>query len=256
MDTDDFGTQTKIFTPLYTALAAIYDEMMSHVSYKRWARYIFSILRREHFEDGLLLDIGCGTGEFLKKMLKFRSGLHGCDPSIEMLEIAKKKLPGLEFRHTGFPDLEAIPPYKYDIVVCLFDTMNYLLGESELETSLNNVFQKLKSPGIFIFDVVTKSYCQQYFHNYVENEVVEKQIAYLRESTFDSILDMQINNIRIYTQQGVFEEVHKQKIYDIKFIQNLITDRTPFHLLEMLDDFSFHKADQHSGRVHFILKKL
>jgi len=255
MATDDASAQTKIFTPPYTVLATIYDEMMSHVNYKRWAKYIFTILKREHFENGLLLDIGCGTGEFLNKMLKYKSSLDGCDSSIEMLEVAKRKLPQIGFQRSGFPDLKEIPLHKYDIIVCLFDTMNYLLNESELETSFNNVFRKLRSPGIFIFDVVTKSYCQQYFHNYVENEVIEKQIAYARKSMFDPILDMQVNNIRIYTRQGIFEEVHKQKIYDLQFIKDLILEETLFHFIEMLDDFSFQKADQHSGRVHFILKK-
>lgn len=256
MATDNASPQTKIFTPPYSVLATIYDEMMSHVNYKRWAKYIFTILKREHFENGLLLDIGCGTGEFLKKMLKYKSSLRGCDPSVEMLEVAERKLPKIPFQCSGFPDLPAISPHKYDSIVCLFDTMNYLLSESEFKSSLNSVFRKLKSPGIFIFDVVTKLYCRQYFHNYVENNVVEKQVAYSRESTFDSILDMQINDIRIYTQQGVFEEVHKQKIYDLQFIRDLILEKTNFRLVEMLDDFSFQKADPHSGRVHFILKKL
>lgn len=255
MSTGHTNAQTKIFTSPYTVLATIYDEMMAYVNYKRWAKYIFTILKREHFENGILLDIGCGTGEFLKKMLKYEFSLNGCDSSIEMLEVAKKKLPQIDFQRSGLPDLSEIPSQKYDIVVCLFDTINYIFGESELETSLNNVFQKLKSPGIFIFDVVTKSYCQEYFHNYFENEVVEKQVAYARESTFDSIMDIQVNNIRIYTRHGVFEEVHKQKIYNLQFIEYLILEKTNFYLIGMLEDFSFQKANRHSGRVHFVLKK-
>ncbi len=255
MSVEKITNLNKIYTPPYTVLATVFDEMMSRVRYKRWAKYVHRILKNENHKKGALLDVGCGTGEFLKYMLKYDYLLSGCDASIGMIEMAKKKLPQLQIHHSVLPCLKEIPKNNYDIVVCLFDTVNYLLDESELIESFQTIYCKMKAPGIFIFDVVTKSYCMQHFQNYLENEVVKKNIAYSRVSEFDANHSIQINYIRIFTQQGVFEEIHKQKIYDLQFLKELIIEKTPFHFVNMLDDFSLQQADQNSGRVHFISKK-
>lgn len=255
MNAENISNLNKIFTPPYTILPKVYDEMMIHVNYKRWAKYVYTILKKEHFKNGTLLDIGCGTGEFIKQMQKYNYDLNGCDSSNEMIDIARKKLPHIDFHYSALPLLFEIPDNEYNIMLCLFDTMNYLQDESVLTNSLQNICQKIKSPGIFIFDVVTKSYCEQHFQNYSENEVLEKKTAYSRVSEFDTNHDVQINYIRIFTPNGIYEEIHKQKIYDLQLIKNIILKETSFNVINMLSDFSLEEADQNSGRVHFVLKK-
>lgn len=255
MSVENISNLNKIFTPAYTIIAKVYDEMMTHVNYKRWAKYIRSILKNEKFRDGNLLDIGCGSGEFLKYMQKYNYYTTGCDRSVEMIDRAKKKLPNIHFLHSALPLLEEIPENKYNIIVCLFDTVNYLPDEETLTNSLQNIYRKIKSPGIFIFDVVTKFYCEQFFQNYHEDEILEKDTAYSRVSEFNADQNIQINYIRVYTPDGIFEEIHHQKIFDLQLIQNIILRKTKFEFINMLEDFSFQQADSNSGRVHFVLKK-
>ena len=255
MSVENISNLNKIFTPPYTIVAEVYDEMMTHVNYKRWAKYIRSILKNEKFKSGTLLDIGCGTGEFLKRIQKYNYKISGCDSSVEMIDQAKKKLPNIDIHHSALPLLQEIPENKFDILVCLFDTVNYLPDEAILTSSLQNIYLKIKSPGIFIFDVVTKSYCKQYFQNYQEDEVLAKTTAYSRVSEFDTNRNTQINYIRVYTPTGIFEEIHQQKIYDLQLIRNIILEKTEFEFINMLEDFSFQKANLNSGRVHFVLKK-
>lgn len=255
MISENHITQSVVFTPPYTMLAEVYDAMMAHVDYKRWAKYIRAILKKESYRNGVLLDIGCGTGEFLRRMLKYKYHLTGCDASFEMIDVARKKLPRMRFHNSSLPQLAEIPHGTYDIIVCLFDTMNYLLDEPQIRRSLESIYQKLRSPGIFIFDVVTRSHCLSHFQNYTQNEVLESQIAYSRESEFDAANDIQLNYIRIFTANGVFEEIHKQRIHDLQSLKQLIVENSPFRLEKMLGDFSFQEGDQNSSRVHFILKK-
>lgn len=245
----------RIYSPPYTILAQVYDGMMSHVKYKRWAKYIHAILKKEKFGGVGLLDIGCGTGEFLNQMSKYGYELSGCDASIDMLNIARKKLIELNMQVAALPLLMEIPENRYDIAVCLYDTINYIFDKSDLTESFKSIYRKLKAPGIFIFDVVTRSYCEQFFQNYTEKEVVRDNIAYSRNSHFDALNSVQTNYIQIFTPDGIFEEVHKQKIYKLQLIRDLLLQETSFQDVQTLSDFSFRNADENSGRVHFIAKK-
>ena len=39
-----------------------YDMFMDNIPYEEWASYVISLLREEGIDDGLVLDLGCGTG--------------------------------------------------------------------------------------------------------------------------------------------------------------------------------------------------
>ncbi|MFQ5584512.1 MAG: class I SAM-dependent DNA methyltransferase, partial [Calditrichia bacterium] len=99
-------------TPPYSKLAIVFDEMMTNVNYRRWAKYILTILKKENFRKGNLLDIGCGTGQLLSRLSKTRYNLEGCDSSPEMLAVARKKLPDIHFYEVSLPALDEIPSGK------------------------------------------------------------------------------------------------------------------------------------------------
>jgi ubiquinone/menaquinone biosynthesis C-methylase UbiE len=255
MNTENVIAPVRVYSPPYTILAPVYDGMMSHVKYKRWAKYVHAILKKEKFDGTALLDVGCGTGEFLNHMSRYNYKLSGCDASADMLNIARKKLPDLPLQVTALPLLMEIPENRFNIAVCLYDTINYILDISDLVESFKSIYRKLKTPGVFIFDVVTRSYCEQFFQNYTEKEVVRENIAYSRNSQFDTLNNVQTNYIQVFTPDGIFEEVHKQKIYNLQLIRDLLVHETPFQNIQALSDFSFENADENSGRVHFIAKK-
>ncbi len=75
----------------YGKLAPDYD--------RRWSFYIESTLRETLSRLGLqpgesLLDVGCGTGVLLEALSAAvpTAQLSGADPSLEMLEVARKRL--------------------------------------------------------------------------------------------------------------------------------------------------------------------
>ena len=52
----------------YTGFAAVYDIFMDNVPYEEWGEYIHSLLKDRGIEDGILLDLGCGTGTMTEKL--------------------------------------------------------------------------------------------------------------------------------------------------------------------------------------------
>ena len=70
---------------MYNSFAYVYDEFMENVPYERWAKMLADILRGDGIEDGLLLDLGCGTGTLTRLMADLGYDMTGVDLSADML---------------------------------------------------------------------------------------------------------------------------------------------------------------------------
>ena len=47
----------------YSSFARVYDLFMDNVPYEEWSQYLIGLLREYGIYDGLVLDLGCGTGK-------------------------------------------------------------------------------------------------------------------------------------------------------------------------------------------------
>ncbi len=240
----------------YTKSAQVYDRMMLHVNYPRWAAYIDALLQRAKVAPtARILDVGCGTGRFLEEMHKLDYRGDGCDSSADMLAIARRRLPGSTFYHCGMPELAGIPAGKYPVITSLYDTINYLLNEDALAAALQRIYKILPTPGVLIFDAVSQANCRHYFKHYTDSEVLDDNTAYYRESYFEEKSKIQYNWLRIYDRQGVFEEMHRQYIFSFGQIKKIIQNRTDFELTHCFSEFTFRRATASCNRAHFVLRK-
>jgi SAM-dependent methyltransferase len=253
---ENAGNLEKKRSKPYQALAPIYNHVMKHVDYESWAKYIDTIIQKLTIEPDVILDVGCGSGKFIKEMVTLGYRMQGCDPSPDMLVIAKSKNPDVHFWKDGLPDMENTRQSDYQLITCLYDTFNYLQDLKEVEKSLNRLSQLLRDDGYVIFDVVSQKFCQLYFDDASEEEVINHNYAYSRESYFLRKTAQQINKFIIYSPAGIFEEIHVQKIFAFQKLKSMIEQRSPFHIEAVYDDFSFHPAGDNSDRAHFILKKV
>ena len=73
----------------YTGFASVYDLFMDNIPYEEWCAYVTGLLKEHGISDGLLLDLGCGTGRLTRSCwLQEGYDMIGVDLSEEMLEIA------------------------------------------------------------------------------------------------------------------------------------------------------------------------
>ena len=79
---------------MYENFARVYDTFMDNVPYEEWSRYLIGLLRREKIEDGLVLELGCGTGSMTQLLSAAGYDMIGVDNSEDMLEIAMEKKTG------------------------------------------------------------------------------------------------------------------------------------------------------------------
>ena len=73
----------------YSGFAELYDLFMDNVPYEDWCAYLVRALREHGIEDGLVLDLGCGTGKMTRLLAEAGYDMIGVDASMEMLGIAK-----------------------------------------------------------------------------------------------------------------------------------------------------------------------
>ena len=102
-----------------------------------------------------LLDIGCGTGNYLLRLAKAGYNVTGIDGSKEMLRVAELKakresiLVKLEKADMRNFDLQN----KYDACICMFAVLGYSDTIKGVKTTLSHIREHLKPHGLFVFDV-------------------------------------------------------------------------------------------------------
>lgn len=52
----------------YSGFAAVYDLFMDNIPYGEWTDYVMELLKEEGITQGILLDLGCGTGSVTQKL--------------------------------------------------------------------------------------------------------------------------------------------------------------------------------------------
>ena len=119
----------------YEEFASVYDMFMEEIPYKKWLANITQILQKEGVHNGLVLELGCGTGTFTELMAESGYDMIGVDSSLEMLEQAleKKAESGYDilYLQQDMREFELYGTVKAVVSVC--DSMNYILTEKDLE---------------------------------------------------------------------------------------------------------------------------
>ena len=142
----------------YTNFAEVYDTFMDNVPYEEWAEYLLKVLEQYGIKDGLVLELGCGTGTMTEILNDRGYDMIGVDNSEDMLEIAldKRVESGKDILYL-LQDMREFELYgTVRAVVSVCDSVNYITEESELEEVFRLVNNYLDPGGIFVFDFNTE----------------------------------------------------------------------------------------------------
>ena len=76
---------------MYEDFALVYDRFMDETPYEEWCQFVVGRLKQDQITDGILLDLGCGTGSMTELLAKQGYDMIGVDLSDSMLDIAMEK---------------------------------------------------------------------------------------------------------------------------------------------------------------------
>ncbi len=92
----------------YSAFAYVYDELMDNVPYDAWAEYLIGLLKENGVEDGLVCELGCGTGQMTRRLAAAGYDMIGIDLSEEMLDVAREQEYGAYESEGDFDEVEEV----------------------------------------------------------------------------------------------------------------------------------------------------
>jgi len=105
--------------------------------------------------DGLVVDLGCGSGIWAQRLVEDGYDVFGVDVSPAMIRLARKRAPGASFQVGSFLDVR-LPQCR--AVTALGEVLSYRFDNrydaKSLERTCRRVYDALENGGLLIFDLV------------------------------------------------------------------------------------------------------
>ena len=229
----------------YTDFAEVYDEFMDATPYEEWCSRLIQIIKKHGIskpqtdvdksgmsdeelalasERNLVLDLGCGTGTLTELMAEAGFDMMGIDMSADMLLIAMDKR--AQSRHDIMylcQDMRELELYcTVGTVICVCDSINYVLEDEEVIETFSRVNNYLYPKGLFIFDFNT---------NYKYSEVIgdttiaenREDCSFIWDNYYDEESHIKEYDLTIFVREEAetevfrrFQETHYQRGYDLQ----------------------------------------
>ncbi len=239
----------------YSILAKYYDDFAGAKRYKEWHSFLKEIIKKYKIDSDFAIDLACGTGtnsETLKN-LGFAQ-VFGVDKSQAMLDQAKIKHKNISFFKKDFLNFYGKRFKEASLVTCFYDSLNYLLEESELEKAFINVYKSLKNGGVFVFDLNTPEHVKGIAGNkpalFTNGDLSVRMESSCRDDFW--FLDLSIST---KDKDDIFKERHIEKAYSEKVVKILIK-RSGLKLLDIKrEQKKYQDGKYYNNRIYYIVKK-
>ena len=214
----------------YTSFAEVYDQFMDNVPYQEWADFLQEILQKEGICDGLVLDLGCGTGSMTEELASRGYDMIGVDNSEEMLEIAmdKRQKSGYDILYL-LQDMQEFELYgTVRAVISVCDSVNYVTEPDELETVFRLVNNYLDPDGVFLFDFNTEYKYREVLgdrtiaENREDSSFIWDNYYYEEEKMNEYELILFIQAADKPDLYHKYQETHFQRAYTLEEIKELL----------------------------------
>jgi ubiquinone/menaquinone biosynthesis C-methylase UbiE len=223
---------------------------MNFVSYKWWARYVFTITKYKTIKNPAVLELAAGNCALAKHLSKMYPNYIASDISFKMLIQGDQKIKRV------CCDMVYLPFNKrFDLIISSFDSVNYLTNKKKLLLLFKEVKKSLNTKGIFAFDAALES--NSYKHQKTASQKGKTNgYTYLRKSIFLPASRIHKNIFTItYPDGKTITEIHRQKIYSYETFFEA-ANKSGLYVVNCYKAFSMIKGKATTDRVQFIMKRI
>lgn len=242
----------------YTGFAEVYDEFMEDVPYEKWRDLVVAELKKEGIADGLVLDLGCGTGTFTRMLAEAGYDMIGVDGSQEMLMEAREKTAdsGILYLCQDMRKFELYGTVRAIVSTC--DTMNYLLTPEDFIQTLRLANNYLDPGGVFIFDLNTLYKFREVMGDMTIAENGE-DASFIWDNYFDEETGRNEYDLTLFIRQenGLFarvSEVHEEQGYAPEQILQFIA-HSGMEYVRAFDAESGGEPHETSEKVFYVVRE-
>lgn len=243
----------------YTGFAKVYDLFMDNIPYEEWCEYLVGILREYGIEDGLVLDLGCGTGRLTRLLADRGYDMIGADLSGDMLDLAmeENREGKILYLQQDMREFELYGTVRAIVSIC--DSMNYLMEYEDLVQVLRLADNYLDPGGIFIFDMNT---VYKYREILGEQTIAENRPegSFIWDNYFDEEEKINEYDLTLFVREEdgryqKFEETHFQKAYDIESVKEAVKE-AGLKLVGVYDAWTRNEPETECERVCFVVQEV
>jgi SAM-dependent methyltransferase len=271
------------YMPPYQEYAPFYDGSGQIRFAILMSQYLHEVLARHPVAGRCALDLACGTGTLALMLADQGWDVVGLDRSAAMLEQARSKAANMEtpgrvlfvqgdMRELSIEDqllkighrtdrkISQFSPdcnVQFDLVTCVYDSLNYLLDQRELSACFEAVARYLAPGGLLVADMNTRYFLA---HDWGTCEVIEQPgFVQVAQSYFDAPTDCSTmvltgfagDDERGYTR---FDETHVERAYAPEAIESALRS-AGFDLEAVYDCFTFQQIADHTQRIAWVARK-
>jgi len=256
----------------YSNFAACYDALMDNIPYNEWFNYLHGLLKEYKIEDGIIAELGCGTGTITELMAKAGYDMIGIDNSDSMLDIAnQKKAENNSNSLYLLQDMREFELYgTVNAVISICDSINYVIDSDDLLQVFKLVNNYLDPKGLFIFDFHPKYYYKEIvadatiaedrddisfiWDNFYDEEEDINELAlslFVRQTDCDTGNNSNYQDSCLYRK---YQELHLQRGYTLNEIKAILLE-SGMELVAAYDAFTHQEATEECERIYIIARE-
>ena len=195
----------------YESFARVYDLFMDNIPYEQWCEYLAGLLKEYGITDGLVLELGCGTGDIWKtreSLMSLCSKLTLSDFSEGMVATTKSNIGEYDNVEYKVIDIQEIPYEDQTFDVVIANMMLYHVPD--IDKGLAEVRRVLKRGGCF--------YCATYGEHGIIEYLSKILSVYGVEDNINKNFTLQ-NGYKILNK--IFSRVEKLEYIDSLAVTNI-----------------------------------
>ncbi|MFQ6131009.1 MAG: class I SAM-dependent DNA methyltransferase [Armatimonadota bacterium] len=238
----------------FTLIAPYYDILMGGVPYRQWVDYVEELLADLGLRPRLVLDLACGTGMVAQELAARGYDAMGADVSEAMVRQARRRTEvpvcAMDACRLGFRP-------AFDLVVCLFDSLNYIVHPQELEAAFRGVYECLLPGGALIFDLNTPRALERNLFTQ-HNLGRQARLTYDWHSSYDKESRICTVDMRFVWRDGGevkrFREIHRQRAHTTREVRAAL-ERVGFERIQVYGYLSHKRPNRWTTRAYYVALK-